>query len=68
MNKKDMKPKGLNPFLPFGTYVADGEPKVFGDRVYLYGSYDLLTAAIAAGSIAPFPPRSATLPAGRSTA
>ncbi len=41
MNKKDMKPKGLNPFLPFGTYVADGEPKVFGDRVYLYGSYDL---------------------------
>ena len=32
---------GLNPFLPFSTYIADGEPKVFGDRVYLYGSYDL---------------------------
>lgn len=31
---------GLNPFLPFGTYIPDGEPKVFGDRVYLYGSYD----------------------------
>ena len=32
---------GLNPFLPFGTYIPDGEPKVFGDRLYLYGSYDL---------------------------
>ncbi len=32
---------GLNPFLPFGTYIPDGEPKVFGGRVYLYGSYDL---------------------------
>ncbi|MBR4728050.1 MAG: family 43 glycosylhydrolase [Clostridia bacterium] len=31
---------GLNPFLPFGTYIPDGEPKVFGDRIYLYGSYD----------------------------
>ena len=32
---------GLNPFLPFSTYIPDGEPKVFGDRLYLYGSYDL---------------------------
>ncbi|MBQ6267856.1 MAG: family 43 glycosylhydrolase [Clostridia bacterium] len=31
---------GLNPFLPFSVYVPDGEPKVFGDRLYLYGSYD----------------------------
>ena len=31
---------GLNPFLPFGTYIPDGEPKVFGDRLYLYGSWD----------------------------
>ena len=36
----DRKNAGLNPFLPFGTYIPDGEPKVFGDRVYLYGSYD----------------------------
>ena len=36
---KDQIP-GLNPFLPFGTYIPDGEPKVFGDRLYLYGSYD----------------------------
>ena len=38
------KPKqtpGLNPFLPFSLYIPDGEPKVFGDRLYLYGSFDL---------------------------
>jgi hypothetical protein len=29
-----------NPFLPLWEYVPDGEPKVFGDRVYLYGSHD----------------------------
>ncbi|MBQ7637464.1 MAG: family 43 glycosylhydrolase [Clostridia bacterium] len=33
--------KGLNPFLPFGTYIPDGEPKVFGNRMYLYGSFDI---------------------------
>lgn len=30
----------FNPFLPFWEYVPDGEPHVFGDRVYLYGSHD----------------------------
>lgn len=29
-----------NPFLPLSEYVPDGEPHVFGDRVYLYGSHD----------------------------
>lgn len=29
-----------NPFLPHNEYVPDGEPHVFGDRVYLYGSHD----------------------------
>lgn len=29
-----------NPFLPLHTYIADGEPHVFGDRVYLFGSHD----------------------------
>jgi len=29
-----------NPFLPLNTYIADGEPHVFGDRVYLFGSHD----------------------------
>ena len=26
-----------NPYLPLWEYVPDGEPHVFGDRVYLYG-------------------------------
>ncbi len=29
-----------NPFLPGWEYIPDGEPYVFGDRVYLYGSHD----------------------------
>jgi len=31
----------LNPYLPSWEYVPDGEPHVFGDRVYVYGSHDL---------------------------
>ena len=30
----------MNPFLPSWEYIPDGEPRVFGDRVYLYGSHD----------------------------
>lgn len=30
----------MNPLFPLNEYVADGEPHVFGDRVYLYGSHD----------------------------
>lgn len=30
----------MNPYLPFSEYVPDGEPHVFGDRVYVYGSHD----------------------------
>jgi arabinoxylan arabinofuranohydrolase len=30
----------INPFLPAAEYVPDGEPHVFGDRVYVYGSHD----------------------------
>ena len=41
MNDTVSQRHGLNPFLPFSTYIPDGEPKVFGDRVYLYGSYDI---------------------------
>lgn len=29
-----------NPYLPLCEYVPDGEPHVFGDRLYLYGSHD----------------------------
>ena len=30
----------MNPFLPEGVYIPDGEAHVFGDRVYLVGSHD----------------------------
>lgn len=30
----------FNPFLPINEYIPDGEPRVFGDRVYVYGSHD----------------------------
>ncbi len=29
-----------NPYLPSWEYIPDGEPYVFGDRVYVYGSHD----------------------------
>ena len=30
----------FNPYLPFYEYIPDGEPHVFGDRVYVNGSHD----------------------------
>ncbi len=30
----------FNPYLPSHEYIPDGEPHVFGDRVYVYGSHD----------------------------
>lgn len=38
-----MKP-AMNPYLPEGTYIPDGEPHVFDGRVYIYGSHDLFEA------------------------
>ena len=35
-----MKKQAFNPYLPSWEYVPDGEPHVFGDRVYIYGSHD----------------------------
>jgi len=35
-----MKNKVFNPFLPGWEYIPDGEPHVFGDRIYLFGSHD----------------------------
>lgn len=29
-----------NPYLPKNEYIPDGEPRVLGDRVYVYGSHD----------------------------
>ncbi len=36
----------FNPYLPSGEYIPDGEPHVFGDRVYVYGSHDRFNAPI----------------------
>lgn len=35
-----MKKQAFNPYLPLGVCIPDGEPHVFGDRVYIYGSHD----------------------------
>lgn len=35
-----MKKPAVNPYLPAWEFVPDGEPHVFGDRVYVYGSHD----------------------------
>lgn len=34
------KQQGVNPFLPSYEYIPDGEPHVFGERLYLFGSHD----------------------------
>ena len=35
-----MKRQAFNPYLPSWEYIPDGEPHVFEDRVYVYGSHD----------------------------
>lgn len=35
-----MKKSAVNPYLPSWEYIPDGEPYVFGNRVYVYGSHD----------------------------
>ena len=35
-----MKKQIFNPYMPSWEHVPDGEPHVFGDRVYVYGSHD----------------------------
>ncbi len=34
------KKQAFNPYLPSWEFIPDGEPYVFGDRVYIYGSHD----------------------------
>lgn len=36
-----MKGISPNPYLPLYEYVPDGEPRIFEDRLYIYGSHDL---------------------------
>ena len=41
MHGKDVRVLGgVNPILPLDEYIPDGEPHVFGDRIYLFGSHD----------------------------
>lgn len=35
-----MKKSICNPYLPIDVYIPDGEPHVFGDRIYIFGSHD----------------------------
>ena len=35
-----MKQQAYNPYLPLDVYIPDGEPHVFEDRIYVYGSHD----------------------------
>ena len=35
-----MNNQSVNPFLPLDKYIPDGEPHVFGNRIYLFGSHD----------------------------
>ena len=39
------KKQAFNPYLPSYEYIPDGEPRVFGDRIYLYGSHDRFGSA-----------------------
>ncbi|MCL2486385.1 MAG: family 43 glycosylhydrolase [Oscillospiraceae bacterium] len=41
-----MKNQVYNPFLPSYEYIPDGEPRVFGGRLYIYGSHDRFNANI----------------------
>lgn len=41
-----MRKPGFNPYLPSWEYIPDGEPYVFGDRVYVYGSHDFFNGYV----------------------
>ncbi len=41
-----MKSYVKNPYLPSWEYVPDGEPYVFGGRVYVYGSHDRFNGCV----------------------
>ena len=41
-----MNKQAFNPYLPSWEYIPDGEPYVFGDRVYVYGSHDFFNGYV----------------------
>lgn len=40
-----MKHPAKNPYLPLWEYIPDGEPRIFGGRLYVYGSHDFAGGA-----------------------
>ena len=36
----------FNPYLPLTEHIPDGEPHVFGDRLYIYGSHDAVGGTV----------------------
>lgn len=42
-----MKNQVMNPYLPLWEYIPDGEPRIFGDRLYVYGSHDFAGVSMA---------------------
>ncbi|QFJ56176.1 xylosidase/arabinofuranosidase and esterase [Pseudobutyrivibrio xylanivorans] len=43
--RQNSRKQAVNPYLPNWEYIPDGEPYVFGDRVYVYGSHDSFNGA-----------------------
>ncbi len=41
-----MEKQAFNPYLPGYEYIPDGEPYVFDDRIYVYGSHDRFNGKI----------------------
>ena len=41
-----MRKQAFNPYLPSWEYIPDGEPYVFGGRVYVYGSHDFFNGCV----------------------
>lgn len=39
-NGVNVKNQIFNPYLPSCEYIPDGEPRVFEDKLYIYGSHD----------------------------
>ena len=39
-----MKKQLFNPYLPNYEYIPDGEPHIFNDRLFIYGSHDRFNA------------------------
>jgi Glycosyl hydrolases family 43 len=44
IQKKLEKNQAFNPYLPPYEYIPDGEPHVFGNRIYIFGSHDAFDA------------------------